>query len=196
MVNCIHNLKFPFLFSLAMTVSSSFVVVRICNSSSSVCDFLTWVKNVMDLTDVILLQGIDNRVRRKFKGMYLMPNIGYGSAKATRHMMPSGFRKVSHSTSLSSSFSCFLYPKTVGEGYAIKFCKPGTSIRTLIDFDTVFKFSLLSWPGLRCWFTTWRSWRFSWCRTRNSALRLPTVCPPRTGEKSFFLYQFMVLCSQ
>ena len=39
-------------------------------------------------------KGIDNRVRRKFKGMYLMPNIGYGSAKETRHMLPTGFRKV------------------------------------------------------------------------------------------------------
>ena len=39
-------------------------------------------------------KGIDNRVRRKFKGLYLMPNIGYGSAKETRHMLPTGFRKV------------------------------------------------------------------------------------------------------
>merc|ERR1712244_90209 len=31
---------------------------------------------------------------RKSKGMYLMPNIGYGSAKETRHMLPPGFRKV------------------------------------------------------------------------------------------------------
>jgi len=39
-------------------------------------------------------KGIDNRVRRKFRGMYKLPGIGYGSAKATKHMMPSGFRKV------------------------------------------------------------------------------------------------------
>merc|ERR1711997_380913 len=39
-------------------------------------------------------KGIDNRVRRKFKGTWVMPNIGYGSAKETRHMLPTGFRKV------------------------------------------------------------------------------------------------------
>merc|ERR1740115_344910 len=38
-------------------------------------------------------KGIDSRVRRKFKGKTLMPNIGYGSNKKTRHMLPSGFRK-------------------------------------------------------------------------------------------------------
>ncbi|XP_023325451.1 60S ribosomal protein L32 [Eurytemora carolleeae] len=39
-------------------------------------------------------KGIDNRVRRKFRGMYKLPGIGYGSAKSTRHMLPTGFRKV------------------------------------------------------------------------------------------------------
>jgi large subunit ribosomal protein L32e len=38
-------------------------------------------------------KGIDNRVRRKFKGAIRMPNVGYGSNKKTRHTIPSGFLK-------------------------------------------------------------------------------------------------------
>merc|ERR1712202_89136 len=38
-------------------------------------------------------KGIDSRVRRKFKGKVLMPNIGYGSNKKTRHVLPTGFKK-------------------------------------------------------------------------------------------------------
>ena len=39
-------------------------------------------------------KGIDSRVRRKFKGCgIIMPNIGYGTNKKTRHVLPNGFLK-------------------------------------------------------------------------------------------------------
>ncbi|MCJ1298060.1 60S ribosomal protein L32 [Hypocenomyce scalaris] len=37
-------------------------------------------------------KGIDNRVRRRFKGQAAMPSIGYGSNRKTRHLMPSGHK--------------------------------------------------------------------------------------------------------
>merc|ERR1719230_604348 len=38
-------------------------------------------------------RGIDCRFRRRFKGTGLMPSIGYGTAKKTRHQLPDGFLK-------------------------------------------------------------------------------------------------------
>nr|XP_034360894.1 60S ribosomal protein L32-like [Arvicanthis niloticus] len=39
------------------------------------------------------LRGVDNGVWRRFKSQILMPNIGYGNNKKTKHVLPSGFQK-------------------------------------------------------------------------------------------------------
>jgi len=41
--------------------------------------------------------------RRKFKGAIQMPNVGYGTNKKDRHVLPNGFKKV-----CSSLFSVLL----------------------------------------------------------------------------------------
>merc|ERR1719258_204258 len=38
-------------------------------------------------------KGIDGRCQRKFKGLPLMPNIGYGTNKNHRHILPNGLAK-------------------------------------------------------------------------------------------------------
>ena len=38
-------------------------------------------------------KGIDSRHRRKFKGCTPMPNVGYGTNKKHRHILPNGFKK-------------------------------------------------------------------------------------------------------
>ena len=38
--------------------------------------------------------GIDNRMRRRFRGNKPMAKIGYGTDKKTRHLLRNGFKKV------------------------------------------------------------------------------------------------------
>lgn len=39
-------------------------------------------------------RGIDNRVRRKYRGVIQMPSKGFKTAKVIKHLTPEGYRKV------------------------------------------------------------------------------------------------------
>lgn len=38
-------------------------------------------------------RGIDNKVRRKYRGYDIKPRIGYGTIAKARHVLPNGFKK-------------------------------------------------------------------------------------------------------
>ncbi|KAB0401689.1 hypothetical protein E2I00_017795 [Balaenoptera physalus] len=50
-------------------------------------------KVIQHQSDQYKSRSIDNSMHRGFKGQILMPNIGYGSNKKTKHMLPSSIWK-------------------------------------------------------------------------------------------------------
>ena len=61
-------------------------------------------------------RGIDNRARRRFKGNISLPSAGYGTNAATKHVLPSGFRKVLVSNAAELEVLLMHNRKCVGSG--------------------------------------------------------------------------------
>ena len=109
-------------------------------------------------------KGIDSRVRRKFKGCTLMPNIGYGSDKKTRHYLPNGFKKfVVHN--ISELELLMMHNRYLSTWYVQDGCYTPIPYFIYIHYSK----SLLMFY-------------FWWFNAGLTVLKLPTMCQHRRGK--------------